>query len=58
MGEVYGLKTLLVNQYSLSVGVVITDKLIRTSMIADRAPEWNGLLHTELPFSFFDFTYT
>lgn len=29
--------------FSRDVGVVITDKLIRTSMIADRAPEWDGL---------------
>ena len=29
--------------FARDVGVVITDKLIRTSMIADRAPEWNGI---------------
>lgn len=37
--------------FSRDVGVVITDKLIRTSMIADRAPEWNGIspLLTNIP---------
>jgi N-dimethylarginine dimethylaminohydrolase len=29
--------------FSRDVGVVITDKLVRTSMIADRTPEWNGI---------------
>lgn len=29
--------------FSRDVGVVIEDKLIRTSMIADRAPEWGGI---------------
>ena len=29
--------------FTRDVGVVITNKLIRTSMIADRAPEWNGI---------------
>jgi N-dimethylarginine dimethylaminohydrolase len=29
--------------FSRDVGVVITDKLVRTSMIADRTPEWDGI---------------
>ena len=29
--------------FARDVGVVIEDKLVRTSMIADRAPEWNGI---------------
>ena len=29
--------------FARDVGVVIKDKLVRTSMIADRAPEWEGI---------------
>ena len=37
--------------FARDVGVVIDDKLVRTSMIADRAPEWEGIspIFTNLP---------
>ena len=37
--------------FARDVGVVIDDKLVRTSMIADRAPEWEGIspIFTYLP---------
>ena len=31
--------------FSRDVGIVINDKFIRTSMIASRAPEWEGIAH-------------